>query len=88
MLVTGLHSDTTTLGGTHMLFTCLRPTRNSLDAVGGRDFVLEFLFWGSMTMLHLSKWAEDLSMYSSKEFGFVQCSDAYRSLVLGDPTRK
>eukprot|EP00729_Bicosta_minor_P015076 gene15076-236_t len=53
------------------------PSGNSLDAVGGRDFVTEFLCWGSMTMIHLSKWAEDLSMYCSKEFGFVLLSDAY-----------
>lgn len=54
-----------------------KPTGNSLFAVGGRDFVLEFLFWGSMTTLHLSKWAEDLSNYCSKEFGFITLSDAY-----------
>jgi len=51
---------------------------NSLDAVSGRDFIAEFLFWCTMTMLHLSKWAEDLCLYCSKEFGFVNLSDAYR----------
>jgi len=50
---------------------------NSLDAVGGRDFITEFMFFGTMCMLNLSKWAEDLSMYSSKEFGFILLSDAY-----------
>lgn len=54
-----------------------RPTPNSLDAVSGRDFVMEFLMWGSLTMIHLSKWAEDLSMYASKEFSYVLLSDAY-----------
>ena len=50
---------------------------NSLDATAGRDFIAEFLFWNTMTMLHLSKWAEDLCIYCSKEFGFVNLSDAY-----------
>eukprot|EP00038_Savillea_parva_P008263 m.175798 g.175798 ORF g.175798 m.175798 type:complete len:470 (+) comp14054_c0_seq1:2280-3689(+) len=54
-----------------------RPSPNSLDATAGRDFVAEFLMWASLTTVHLSKWAEDLSMYASKEFGFVQLSDAY-----------
>jgi len=54
-----------------------RPTPNSLDAVGGRDFVAEFLMWASLTTIHMSKWAEDLSMYASKEFGYVLLSDAY-----------
>ncbi|XP_070572641.1 argininosuccinate lyase-like isoform X2 [Ptychodera flava] len=50
---------------------------NSLDGTSGRDFVAEFLFWSSMTMITLSKWAEDLIIYSTKEFAFVQLSDAY-----------
>ncbi len=50
---------------------------NSLDAVSDRDFVAEFLFWASLTMLHLSRWAEDLIIYSSREFGFVVVADAY-----------
>ncbi|XP_072164510.1 argininosuccinate lyase-like [Diadema setosum] len=55
----------------------LRPAPNSLDGTAGRDFVAEFLFWASMTMVHLSKVAEDLILYCSKEFGFVQLADAY-----------
>lgn len=50
---------------------------NSLDAVSDRDFVAEFLFWASMLGTHLSRWAEDLILYSSKEFGFVTLADAY-----------
>mmetsp|Transcript_13050 Transcript_13050/g.37023 ORF Transcript_13050/g.37023 Transcript_13050/m.37023 type:complete len:472 (+) Transcript_13050:190-1605(+) len=50
---------------------------NSMDAVSDRDFVVEFLFWASLTMIHLSKWAEDMIIYSSKEFSFVRLSDAY-----------
>jgi hypothetical protein len=55
----------------------LRPSPNSLDATAGRDFVAEFLMWASLTTIHMSKWAEDLSLYCSKEFGFVLLSDAY-----------
>jgi argininosuccinate lyase len=50
---------------------------NSLDAVSDRDFIGEFLFWASLTMIHLSRLAEDLIIYSSREFGFVTLADAY-----------
>lgn len=50
---------------------------NSLYAVSDRDFVAEFLFWASLTMLHISRIAEDLIIYSSSEFGFVKLADAY-----------
>ncbi|XP_048257049.1 argininosuccinate lyase-like [Haliotis rufescens] len=52
-------------------------TGNSLDAVSDRDFVVEFLFWASLLSTHLSRWAEDLILYSTKEFSFVTLSDAY-----------
>lgn len=50
---------------------------NSMHAVADRDFVAEFMFWSSMIMLHISKFAEDLIIYSTAEFGFVSLSDAY-----------
>ncbi|KAH9821299.1 L-Aspartase-like protein [Melampsora americana] len=50
---------------------------NSMHAVSDRDFVAEFLFWCTMTMIHMSRFAEDLIIYSSAEFGFVTLSDAY-----------
>jgi argininosuccinate lyase len=50
---------------------------NSLNAVGDRDFVFETLQWGSSFMLKMSRWAEDLIIYSSLEFGFVRLADAY-----------
>uniref|UniRef100_K7E159 Argininosuccinate lyase n=1 Tax=Monodelphis domestica TaxID=13616 RepID=K7E159_MONDO len=52
-------------------------TLNSMDATSERDFVAEFLFWASLCMTHLSKMAEDLIIYGTKEFSFVQLSDAY-----------
>ena len=50
---------------------------NSMAAVGDRDFVVEFLQWASTLMQHISRWAEDLIIYSTAEFGFVRLSDAY-----------
>lgn len=48
---------------------------NSMGAVA--DIVLETLQWGSFLMQHISRWAEDLIIYSSAEFGFVRLADAY-----------
>lgn len=50
---------------------------NSMAGVADRDFVVETMQWGSTLMLHLSRWAEDLIIYSSGEFKFVQLADAY-----------
>ena len=50
---------------------------NSLDAVSDRDFIAEFLFWAALTGVHLSQWAEDLVIWSSREFGYVTLADAY-----------
>jgi argininosuccinate lyase len=52
---------------------------NSMDAVSDRDFAAEFLFNGSMTMMHLSRLAEELILWSSQEFGFCSLPDAYCS---------
>eukprot|EP00127_Corallochytrium_limacisporum_P004442 Clim_evm4s163 gene=Clim_evmTU4s163 len=52
-------------------------TENSLKATCDRDFVAEFLFIGTMITSHLSRWAEDLIIYSTKEFSFVTLADAY-----------
>ena len=50
---------------------------NSMAGVADRDFVVETMQWGSMLMMHLSRWAEDLIIYSSGEFSFVRLADAY-----------
>ncbi|XP_069703021.1 argininosuccinate lyase [Periplaneta americana] len=50
---------------------------NSMHAVGNRDFIAEFLFWASLCAVHLSRLAEDLILYSSKEYNFVTISDSY-----------
>jgi len=54
-----------------------RLSTNSMDAVSDRDFATEFLFVGSMLQNHLSRFAEDMIIFSTAEFGFVTCSDAY-----------
>ena len=52
-------------------------SQNSIDAVGDRDFVAEFLFCLAMIGLHLSQLSEDLIIWSTNEFGFVEFSDAF-----------
>jgi len=51
-------------------------TRNSLDAVSDRDYIIEFVNAAAMTMMHLSRLAEDLIIYSTQEFGFIKLGDA------------
>lgn len=52
-------------------------TSNSIDGVSDRDFVAEFIFDASLIMMHLSRFSEELVLWSSLEFGFVEMDDAY-----------
>ncbi len=52
-------------------------TANSLDAVSDRDFVIELASCLSIIMMHLSRFSEELILWSSHEFGFVEMDDAY-----------
>ena len=52
-------------------------SRNSLDAVSDRDFVLEYLATASFSMMHLSRLAEELILWSSAEFNFIELDEAY-----------
>jgi argininosuccinate lyase len=52
-------------------------SQNSLDAVGDRDFVAEFLFGLAMIGMHLSRLSEELILWSTTEFGFITFSDAF-----------
>src|SRR5580658_9823430 len=54
-------------------------TRNSMDVSGDRDFALDFLYAASITMLHLSRLAEDWILYSSEEFGWLELADGVTS---------
>ncbi|WP_028320085.1 argininosuccinate lyase [Desulfatiglans anilini] len=52
-------------------------SRNSMDAVSDRDFILEFLFAAAAVMMHLSRMSEELIIWSSQEFGFITISDGF-----------
>jgi argininosuccinate lyase len=54
-------------------------TRNSMDVSADRDFALDFLYAASLTMLHLSRLAEDWILYSSEEFGWLELADEVSS---------
>jgi argininosuccinate lyase len=54
-----------------------RPTANSLDSVSDRDFALEFLSAASICAMHLSRFAEELVIWSSAQFRFVRLSDRW-----------
>ena len=54
-----------------------RVSQNSLDAVSDRDFVCEFLFCLAMIGMHLSRLSEDLIIWSTSEFGFVEFSESF-----------
>ena len=51
--------------------------QNSIDAVSDRDYVVEFLAWAALTQVHLSQLAEDVIVWASREFGFVEVAEAY-----------
>ena len=53
------------------------PSRNSMDTVASRDAALEYLADAAISMVHLSRLAEELVLWSTTEFGFVVLSDAY-----------
>ena len=53
------------------------PTPNSMDSVSDRDFAVEFTQWAALLGVHLSRWAEDLIIYGTKEFAFVSFGQRY-----------
>jgi argininosuccinate lyase len=64
------------------------PTANSIDATSDRDFVLECVNILSLVVLHLSRWAEEMILFSSQEFGFVQLPEAYSTGSSAMPQKK
>ena len=54
-----------------------RLSKNSIDAVSDRDFVLEFLSVSAIVFVHLSRLAEEMVLWSSEEFGFIELPDRY-----------
>lgn len=53
------------------------PAANSIDAVSDRDFAAEFLFIAALIGIHLSKLGEEIILWSSQEFGWIELDDAY-----------
>ncbi|MBQ8138616.1 MAG: argininosuccinate lyase [Lachnospiraceae bacterium] len=53
------------------------PTRNSIDSVADRDYLLEYLFTLSTTMMHLSRFCEEIIIWNSNEYQFVEIDDAF-----------
>jgi len=64
------------------------PSFNSMDATSDRDFVLEFVNVLSLTSLHLSRWAEEMILFSSQEFGFVRLPEAFSTGSSAMPQKK
>jgi argininosuccinate lyase len=56
-------------------FNC--PSENSLDSVSDRDFAIEFSAAAALVMMHLSRFSEELIIWSSAQFGFVELSDSF-----------
>jgi argininosuccinate lyase len=54
-----------------------RPSANSLDSVSDRDFAIEFTAVGSLIMMHLSRFSEELILWSSAQFDFIDMPDAF-----------
>lgn len=52
-------------------------TQNSLDGVSDRDFIVEFLSFAALLMVHLSRFAEDVILYSSPQFGFIRLDERF-----------
>ncbi len=64
------------------------PTANSIDATSDRDFVIEFVNVLSMIALHLSRWSEEMILFSSQEYGFVLLPEAYSTGSSAMPQKK
>ena len=64
------------------------PTSNSMDATSDRDFAIEFVQDLSFVALHLSRWAEELILYSTTEFGFIRLPEGYSTGSSAMPQKK
>ncbi len=53
------------------------PGRNSLDGVSDRDFAIEFLSWASLLLMHMSRFSEELILWTSSQFDWVDLGDAF-----------
>jgi argininosuccinate lyase len=64
------------------------PTGNSIDATSDRDFILEFVNTLSLLALHLSRWAEEMILFSTQEYGFVALPESYSTGSSAMPQKK
>jgi argininosuccinate lyase len=64
------------------------PTANSIDATSDRDFALEFVNALSLLALHLSRWAEEMILFSSQEYSFLALPEAYSTGSSAMPQKK
>jgi argininosuccinate lyase len=64
------------------------PTRNSLDATGDRDFCIEFVQSVATLGMHLSRWAEEMALFSTREYGFVILPEQYATGSSAMPQKK
>jgi argininosuccinate lyase len=64
------------------------PIANSIDATSDRDFLLEFVHVLSLLGLHLSRWAEEIIVFSTQEFGFVRLPESYSTGSSAMPQKK
>lgn len=64
------------------------PTANSVDATSDRDFALEFVTALSLCGVHLSRWAEEMILFSTQEFGFLRLPEAYSTGSSAMPQKK
>jgi argininosuccinate lyase len=64
------------------------PSNNSIDATSDRDFVVEFVSVLSQLALHLSRWAEEMILFSTQEYGFISLPEAYSTGSSAMPQKK
>jgi len=64
------------------------PTANSMDATSDRDFVIEFVQALSVLALHLSRWAEEMILFSTQEYGFIALPESYSTGSSAMPQKK
>jgi argininosuccinate lyase len=64
------------------------PTANSIDATSDRDFALEFVNALSLLAIHLSRWAEEMILFSSQEYSFITLPEAYSTGSSAMPQKK
>ncbi len=64
------------------------PTANSIDATSDRDFAIEFVQALSILAAHLSRWAEEMILFSTQEYGFVELPEAYSTGSSAMPQKK